>query len=282
MDIKNLKKYIILCIIMIVTSSCASSYCAVKDLSRTVEEKLPRQSFALIQNSLDLKACKSIGTNLLSACQTATLGSASSGMFVGRSKIDSTVGYVLTAGHSCDAQGFKKRYDKPDVIITVEAQRMNIVTYHGQSYPATIVKINHQYDMCLLQVHGIGDHPAPVRVSETPPVRTQKSYNIAAPLGIFNTKMVFMFKGLFSGYNKQGYALYTLPTKPGSSGSSILNADGEIIGMIFAGYRGIESIAISSPHHALKAFIEDNIKMGELALHTRQKMLEARILDLIR
>ena len=282
MDKKVLKKYGILYMILIMASGCASSYYAFDELLKTTEEKLPRQSFALIKNSLDLKACPSFMTGDKPLCQTATLSSSSSGMFVGRSKVDKTVGYVLTAGHSCDAEGFKKKYDKPGVEITIEAQRMNIITYHGQSYPATIVKMTKQYDMCLLQVHGIANHPESVAVAKEPPTQTEKVYNIAAPLGLFNAKMVFMFTGYFAGYNQKGYALYTLPTKPGSSGSSILNEDGEIVGMIFAGYRSIESIAITSPHHAISEFVKQGIMLGELALNVRQKLVKAKILELIR
>jgi len=73
-----------------------------------------------------------------------------------------------------------------------------------------------------------------------------------------------------------------LPTKPGSSGSSIVNANGEIVGMIFAGFRQIENIAITSPHEAIRIFINKTVAIGEMALFNEKKLVEQRIIELIK
>lgn len=280
--IKNPFKYAAALIFLLSATGCASSYYCYKKAATPAEEMLPRKSFAFIQNSIEMKACLPKNESREEICHTGKVGTNSSGIFVARSEVDEGVSYVLTAGHSCDTKTFQERFTSTGVVTQVMGQQLSVITYYGKKYPATIVKIEKQYDMCLLQVHGVGRHPKPVKVSPSLPKRGARVFNLAAPLGIFHPKMVLTFEGLFSGYDKSGYSLYTLPTKPGSSGSSIFNASGEIVGMIFAGYRQIENVAIASPHHAIRVFLKNNIAVGEMALFNQKKLVEQRIIELIK
>ena len=280
--IKNLLKYTIAAIFLFSASGCASSYYSYKMAATPAEEMLPRKSFAFIQNSIEMKACLPKSETREEICHSGKVGTNSSGMFVARSEVDEGVSYVLTAGHSCDTKTFQERFTSTGVVTTVLGQELSVVTYYGKKYPATVVKIEKQYDLCLLQVHGIMRHPRPAKIAKVAPKHGQRVYNLAAPLGIFHPKMVLTFQGLFAGHDKSGYALYTLPTKPGSSGSSIFNAKGEIVAMIFAGYRQIENVAITSPHHAIRVFLKNNIEIGEMALFNEKKLVQQRIIELIK
>lgn len=60
--------------------------------------------------------------------------------------------------------------------------------------------------------------------------------------------------------------MYTVPTKPGSSGSPILNKENQLIGVIFAGYPIMENIGLSSPLVAIKIFLKKSIALGEMKL----------------
>jgi len=73
-------------------------------------------------------------------------------------------------------------------------------------------------------------------------------------------------RGAFSGYHTRGYSIYTIPTKPGSSGSAIVNYDGKLVGVIFAGYRMIENVGLSSPLVAIKVFLKKTNAKGEMGL----------------
>jgi S1-C subfamily serine protease len=242
-------------------------------------EKLPRKSFALVFNSVKIRACIGKKNDQEKNCQTGVVSASSSGIFVARSEIDKGVNYVLTAGHSCSSGTFKDRFDSPGVTLAILGHDITVSTYYGKKYPATIIKIEKQYDMCLLHVHGITRQPRPAKIAESSPERGSLSYNLAAPLGIFYPKMVMTMRGYFSGYNETGYALYTIPTKPGSSGSAVFNRTGEIIGLIFAGYHGIENVAITSPHAALKIFVKNNIALGEMALFAKKKVQQQLIIE---
>ena len=60
--------------------------------------------------------------------------------------------------------------------------------------------------------------------------------------------------------------MYTIPTKPGSSGSPILNKKNQLIGVIFAGYPIMENVGLSSPLIAIKVFLKKSIAHGEMKL----------------
>ena len=87
---------------------------------------------------------------------------------------------------------------------------------------------------------------------------------MAAPHGIFAPKMVLTFDGYFTGYAPEGYAMYTIPTKPGSSGSPIVNHKNQLVGIIFAGYRSMENIGVASPLMAVKIFLKKSIAKAEM------------------
>jgi hypothetical protein len=103
-------------------------------------------------------------------------------------------------------------------------------------------------------------------LAENEPQRGETVTNMAAPHGLFWPGTVLIFKGQFSGYHNKGYSIYTIPTKPGSSGSPIINKDNKLVGVIFAGYPMIENVGLSSPLVAIKVFLKKSIAMGEMRL----------------
>ena len=84
--------------------------------------------------------------------------------------------------------------------------------------------------------------------------------NIAAPKGIFNHQAVPIFEGRFSGNvpsdKKVLKSMFTLSVAPGSSGSMVLNENGELVGMITGTSIEMSSqIALGVPHFELKRVI---------------------------
>tara|TARA_R110000787_G_scaffold212727_2_gene322347 strand:- start:2554 stop:3414 length:861 start_codon:yes stop_codon:yes gene_type:complete len=240
--------------------------CVHGDSQLSVVEKLPRQSFMLIKNSMVLQGCvlpNDKGEK--EECNKAKWTATSSGMLVRHSEITPDVSYVITAGHSCEERKFKKR-----TIDGVEIQKVGtsyeVINYHGVSHQAVVIKINRRWDLCLLQVKGVSRKIKAVPIAEETPRRGVKYYNFAAPRGLFGRGMVLIFDGYYSGNFMSGYDVYTITTKPGSSGSAILNEDGEIVGVIFAGFPNVENVGLSPVFGSISVFVSKAYALGELKL----------------
>ena len=150
------------------------------------------------------------------------------------------------------------------VVVTHLGQKFTIVDYNGFQYNADVVAIDKRFDLCLLRVNTVLTKPPVLKISKDRPKRGQLAYNMAAPHGIVFPRMVMTFDGYFTGYSPEGYAMYSMPTKPGSSGSPIVNSNNELIGNIFAGYRSMENIGVASPLLAIKVFLRNSIAKAEM------------------
>lgn len=89
-----------------------------------------------------------------------------------------------------------------------------------------------------------------------------KAYNIAAPFGIHDKNMVLHFEGYYSGrvtHPRLGYDLdmYTIPTRPGSSGSPVYNTRWEVIGITSMAFVSLENIGMMVPLESIQEFLKD-------------------------
>jgi hypothetical protein len=100
----------------------------------------------------------------------------------------------------------------------------------------------------------------------------EKVYNLSAPRGIFGPGMLLMFDGYYAGIGYNNYMFFSLPTKPGSSGSPILNQKGELVSMIFAGFPAMENIGLGSNLSAVRAFVSDVVVASEMDLWAKKNM----------
>ena len=189
----------------------------------------------------------------------------SSGAYVFHSEVSIGTSYVLTAGHSCENKIPKVQNINGYKVINKGAT-FKVVDLNGFQHDAKVVDINNRFDLCLLSVSDIITNPPVLKMAEKEPQRGETVTNMAAPHGLFWPGSVLIFKGQFSGYHNKGYSVYTIPTKPGSSGSPIINKENKLVGVIFAGYPMIESVGLSSPLVAIKVFLKKSIAKGEMFL----------------
>ncbi len=198
-------------------------------------------------------------------CQKAVMQYVSSGAYVFHSEVSQGTSYVLTAGHSCESK-FPKTQIIEGFRVENKGSKFKTVDLNGFRHEAKVIMINKRFDLCLLQVSNVITNPPVLKVADKEPQRGETVTNMAAPHGLFWSGTVLIFKGQFSGYHSSGYSVYTIPTKPGSSGSPIINKDNKLVGVIFAGYRKIENVGLSSPLVALKVFLKKAIARGEMQL----------------
>lgn len=248
-------------------TSCASGCKTVDIISFDMWSKneLPRDSFAQIKHTVELEGCGKNPETGEEKCQKANMRYVSSGSFVFHSEVSGNISYVMTAGHSCENK-IPPVQIVQGIIIKNKGSTFNVVDLEGQHYNAEVVMTNKRFDLCLLKVSDVYKRLTTLKLADKEPERGEMVTNLAAPHGLFWPGSVLIFRGYFSGYHTLGYSVYTLPTKPGSSGSAIINKDNKIVGLIFAGYPAIENVGLSSPLVAIRVFLKKSIALAEMNL----------------
>ena len=256
-------KFLILSLLLL--TSCVSGCVTINNKPDTPKEILPRHAFVQIQHSVEVEGCGLDAKTGKEKCQKAVMQYVSSGAYMFHSEVSQGTSYVLTAGHSCES-----RVPKTQIVegfrIENKGSKFKAVDLNGFRHESKVVMINRRFDVCLLQVSNVLMNPPVLKLADKEPMRGETVTNMAAPHGLFWAGTVLIFKGQFSGYHDRGYSVYTIPTKPGSSGSPIINKDNKLVGVIFAGYSSMESVGLSSPLVAIRVFLKKAIARGEMQL----------------
>ena len=206
------------------------------------KEKLPRKSYLFVKKILNLEKCVKEG------CKTNTYTSVGSGFVIKKTSLGS---FALTAAHVCE-DGVKETKE-----IKVSGQ-IKVQTLDGRYYRADILSQDREIDVCLLFVEDLVEGVEEVTIADDAPREGDKAINIASPFGIHYNNVVPIFEGRYVG--KVGFRdFYTIPAAPGSSGSMILNEDGELIGLLHSVFIGMNQIVVSVNYAALKQFILKNM-----------------------
>ncbi len=260
--ITDTSRVCLITLLYVTVASCSGACTSYHSKAKPLAHNFPVKSFIQLRSDTLWKGCE-LGKDNKVECQNAKSRAVSSGSFIKHSEVSSDVSYVLSAGHSCRSTFIKER--KIDsVVVTHLGQKFTVVDYNGFQYNADVVAIDKRFDLCLLRVNTVLTKPPTLKVAKDRPKRGQLAYNMAAPHGIVFPRMVMTFDGYFTGYSPEGYAMYSIPTKPGSSGSPIVNSNNELIGNIFAGYRSMENIGVASPLLAIKVFLRNSIAKAEM------------------
>jgi S1-C subfamily serine protease len=256
-------KFLILSLLLL--TSCVSGCVTINSSPQHPEEILPRHAFVQVQQAVEVEGCGLDPRTGKEKCQKAVMKYVSSGSYVFHSEVSPGNSYVLTAGHSCQTKIPKIQHVDGFRIVN-KGSKFKVVDLNGFSHSAEVININNRFDLCLLRVSDVLMNPPVLSLADKEPARGETVVNMAAPHGLFWPGSVLIFKGQFSGFHNKGYSIYTIPTKPGSSGSPILNKDNKLIGVIFAGYPMIENVGLSSPLVAIKVFLKKSIAKGEMQL----------------
>ena len=260
-------KFLILSLLLL--TSCVSGCVTINSKADNPKEILPRHAFVQIQHSVEVEGCGLDARTGKEKCQKAVMQYVSSGAYVFHSEVSQGTSYVLTAGHSCESK-FPKTQVVEGFRIENKGSKFKTVDLNGFQHEAKVIMINKRFDLCLLQASNVITNPPTLQLADKEPTRGETVTNMAAPHGLFWPGTVLVFKGQFSGYHDKGYSVYTIPTKPGSSGSPIINKDNKLVGVIFAGYRKIENVGLSSPLVAIKVFLKKSIAKGEMQLWEKE------------
>jgi len=231
-------KIINVIVIMLMMTPLTSCTSANKNLS--VNDILPRHGYVYIKKIVQLRKCED-GT-----CMDGRISSAGSGFVV---KTTYKGSFVMTASHVCVT-------NRDNLLPGVTAtDKLQVETLGGKFYDAVVLSHNPDIDACLMFAENLTSGVEEVKLAGSAPDVGDKVYNIASPYGIHYPNVVPIFEGRYIG--ERGHkGFYTFDAGPGSSGSMILNEDGELIGLLHSVYRDMHQIVVSVDYTSLMQFIQ--------------------------
>ena len=257
---KQIVKYtvisIIFMVIILLIFSCGlnSSYLAGNGLDEGNRDF--RESFLKVENRFSAKECKE------NECMIQRVISSASAFVVSSGKSGS---YAITAAHFCE--------DDMDLLLQsvvrgTPIQKIEFRAYDidMKKYDVNVINYDRDLDLCLIFVKKLQRKSA--LISKYPPEPGDKTYNLAAPLGMFNANMIPKLDGFFAGYSirdpeedKKGqkFAIYSVPAIGGSSGSPLFNENGYIVGMIHSVNIRFPFLTYSPTYEQLREYINDNV-----------------------
>ena len=211
---------------------------------------LPRSSFVEIMTTISTKSCSG------EECELSVGNSVSSGSII---RVDEDGAYIIGANHVCE---LKDNEAAGMVSVTFKAMGMS-----GKAHEAYILTTDAENDLCAMYVPGMGG--TAIQLRDHPPKYGEKAYNLASPRGAaYAPKTVPVFMGYYSGRDGR-WDVYTIPAAGGSSGSPIVDVDGQLIGIIQAHLRGFNHLTISSNYHKIKKMVDD-ISSGRMSMRINE------------
>ena len=243
----NLRKAFLL--ISMLASACTGFDNINSSDAETPTEKTPvsfnisrvSQSFVYIESTLDLarSVCDSDGKCVdQSESISAALGSGMTVKHKGRT-------YIITAGHVCVPQAYDEYLSMISYFGTISNSIIG-TGYFGNTSDLTILAVNVERDACILEAKERWVSPG-LKLAKRLPKQGAKVCMISAPFGVFEPGMTLAYDGYLAGADADGDILVSMPTRPGTSGSAILDERERVVGIIHSAFSMMESIGIGTP-----------------------------------
>ena len=196
--------------------------------------------------------------------------------------------YLMTAAHMI---WMLPIHPVHKMVLEMKGKLKHVSTYtftdfYGKKYGLKkVIKSDKKTDLAIVSIKRTNILAIPLAYS-APKVK-ERLFNVAAPAGVFEKGLVLFFEGRFMGYSNDKkftgqdvkIALTNIPVAGGSSGSPILNGNGEIVGMVSAVHRAFHHISISPTHKQVFDFFHKYLKkygFGYCALPVRRDYSKIR------
>ena len=221
-----------------------------------IDSSPPVDAFGFVMVQVTYSADKCLPSQNFESCELVidklppiTQSSIGSGLLVkAKSK---TV--FLTAAHVCSPEE-SVSYERDGIKIKMKSEVViKIRTDKGELIDSKIEKEDQNSDLCALSLSKI--YTKPVQWSRREPRMGEKVYALSAPMGINHPTMTLIFSGHYSGHIYSMHH-YTIPTRPGSSGSVVLDRNFQGVGMLNAAYINMESIGIGAGFYSIRSFLD--------------------------
>jgi S1-C subfamily serine protease len=217
--------------------------------------KFPIYSFVKVHTKMTLQICTE-SKNKVSTCVDSDFYSVGSGAVV---KSDKNKTYVLTAGHVCHTdleEPIKSAASSKKMSFKVETHENKFYNFEVKVISPDFLNGN-DVDLCLLEGERI--RVPSIHLALSGPNIGEEVYNVAAPLGVYYAPVAPLLSGYYSGPINKYNDLLTIPAIGGSSGSPILNSDGDLVGVIFAANVQFMHISIGVNFEETRKFLHKNL-----------------------
>ena len=242
----NTTKFILLIFSFFSLQSCGIS----NEITR-----FPTKSFVKVHTKMTLEIC--LESKKESVCSENEFYSVGSGAVV---KNNQWKTFVLTAAHVCHSEveePLKKLVRSKKVEFKIETHDKKYHTFTIKSIPQGFIDGTSEMDLCVLE--GSRIRIPSLHLALRGPKIGERVYNMAAPQGIYHPPTVPLLSGHYSGPIAEHHDLLTIPAIGGSSGSPILNKDGELIGVIFAANIQFPNISIGMDFESTRDFLHKSL-----------------------
>ena len=208
----------------------------------------PAEVYASTVNSVVSINCSAVSTNIFGQ-QTESASSGSGFIYTAD-------GYIVTNQH-----------------VIANASSINVTLYNGDTYPATLVGSDSDYDVAVLKIDA-KDLPAVTLGNSTDVNVGDNVMAIGNPLG----ELTFsMSSGIVSCVNRainvEGTPFNMIQVdasiNPGNSGGPLMNLYGEVVGIVSAKYSSyadttVEGLGFAIPINDVQSIISDIIENGSV------------------
>jgi len=215
---------------------------------QTANDKFPIESFVMVTQDIQFHEviCDDEGINCgPEEMPRSGMQATGSGVIIGKHLQTSL---VLTAGHVCSAPG-----NGTPVTEDVGIQyRMHLESGFGREGLGTIIAVDITNDLCVIIADA--NLGPPLSISDDNPTLHEKVYTMSSPRGLAVPLAVPVFDGYFTGQVSDIY-IFSIPAAPGSSGSPIMNEQGDIISIISGAAISFDEFTIGCTTPALRNFV---------------------------
>lgn len=208
----------------------------------------PAEVYASTVNSVVSINCSAVSTNIFGQ-QTESASSGSGFIYTAD-------GYIVTNQH-----------------VVAKASSINVTLYNGDTYPATLVGSDSDYDVAVLKINA-KDLPAVTLGNSTDVNVGDNVMAIGNPLG----ELTFsMSSGIVSCVNRainvEGTPFNMIQVdasiNPGNSGGPLMNLYGEVVGIVSAKYSSyadttVEGLGFAIPINDVQSIISDIMENGSV------------------
>ena len=208
----------------------------------------PAEVYASTVNSVVSINCSAVSTNIFGQ-QTESASSGSGFIYTAD-------GYIVTNQH-----------------VVANASSINVTLYNGDTYPATLVGSDSDYDVAVLKINA-KDLPAVTLGNSTDVNVGDNVMAIGNPLG----ELTFsMSSGIVSCVNRainvEGTPFNMIQVdasiNPGNSGGPLMNLYGEVVGIVSAKYSSyadttVEGLGFAIPINDVQSIISDIMENGSV------------------